>query len=86
MGAEQRKHPAAAAGQSHIRPPPGAQPAAGWTELCRQPPETVRTVHSKHVPPDRMQSHSGDNGGFWLFFLSPGALSPSCGCMTERIR
>lgn len=49
MGAKQRKHPATAAGQSHISLTSGAQSTTGWTQLHHQPAETVwmifKTLH-----------------------------------------
>lgn len=41
MGAKQRKHPATAAGQSHISLASGPQSTTGRRQLCHQPTETV---------------------------------------------
>lgn len=53
MGAKQRKHPATAAGQSHVRPTSGPQSTPGWRLLCHQPAETVwmifKTLHPNCV-------------------------------------
>lgn len=74
MGAEQRKHPATAAGQSHISLAPGSQSTTG----CHQPAKTVWMSFFSLS----LQQFFHHYGGFIIFFTGP--LSLSCEFMKVK--